>query len=347
MRFLYLIAVFIIMSTHTYANFPLEHSHKEICIDHPLYTISQEREQGYLKVSEKHELFYSVYGNPKGIPVVILHGGPGAGCSDVLSRFFDLNLWNVVMFDQRGAMQSKPFGCMEENTPQHSIEDIEALRKHLGIEKWVVFGGSWGSCLGLLYGQKYPERCTGFILRGIYLAREQDYLYILHGMGKVFPEAYDSFLHYIPVEERHDLLSAYYRRIMDPDPDIHLQAARAFICFTICSWYIHNPEEVETFLQNDTLILSMAKPFLHYSMNRFFLEPNQVLDQMPAIAHLPAILIHGRLDSICLPDMAYSLYKKWDNSTLWMIAKGGHSANDPAIAAALAKATDLFAEKLK
>jgi proline iminopeptidase len=335
------------MSTHTYANFLVDHSHKEVSIDHPLYPIGQQREEGYLKVSEMHELFYSVYGNPKGIPVVILHGGPGAGCTNALSRFFDLNLWNVVMFDQRGAMRSKPFGCMEENSPQHSIEDIEALRKHLGIEKWVVFGGSWGSCLGLLYGQKYPERCTGFILRGVFLGREQDISHVFYGMGKVFPEAYDPFLKYIPIEERHDLLDAYYRRIMDPDPDVHLEAARTAMRFTLCSWYIPSPEAVETLFQNDQLIMSLSKAFFHYSINRFFLEPNQVLSQMRAIEHLPALIIHGRWDSICFPDMAYSLYQTWGNSTLWIVAKGGHSADDPAIAGALAKATDLFSEKLK
>jgi proline iminopeptidase len=343
-----LIGFFAFMSAYAHATFVLPHSHEQASVEHPLYPIAQPREQGFLKVSKIHTLFYAVYGNPKGIPVVILHGGPGAGCNDALSRFFDLDRWNVVMFDQRGAMRSEPFCCMEENSPQHSIADIEMLRKHLGIEKWVVFGGSWGSTLAILYGQEYPEQCTGFILRGIFLGREQDYLHLFYGMGKIFPEAYASFLNYIPQEERNDLLSAYYRRIFDPNPDIQLQAARAFMHFdAVCSTHLPDPQGVERLIHNDRLILSMTKAAFYYVMNRFFLEPNQILSRMHKVAHLPAIIIHGRWDAIDLPEMAYSLYQNWDNSTLWMMTQGGHSANDPAIAQALAKASDLFIEKMK
>lgn len=328
-------------------NLVLPHSHEEVTVDHPLYPVAQPREEGYLKVSAIHTLFYALYGNPNGIPIVVLHGGPGAGCNDALSRFFDLNRWNVVMFDQRGAMRSHPFGCLEENSPQHSIADIETLRRHLGIEKWMVFGGSWGSTLAILYGQAHPERCLGFVLRGIFLGREQDYLHLFYGMGKVFPEAYELLLHYIPAEEQQDLFLAYYRRIMDPDPEIHRKAARIFIHFDmICSTHLPNPEMVEKILQNDQCVLGMAKMFFYYSMNRFFLEPNQILSHMHKIAPIPALIIHGRWDAIDLPEMAYSLYKNWTNSILWMVTQGGHSANDPPIATALAKATDFFAKKI-
>ncbi len=341
------VGLFVFMSAYAPATPVLSHSYKETDIYHPLYPVSQPREEGYLKVSEIHTLFYAAYGDPDGIPVVILHGGPGAGCDDSLSRFFDLRRWNVVMFDQRGAMRSEPFACMEENSPQHSISDIESLRKHLGIKKWMVFGGSWGSTLAMLYGQAHPERCIGFILRGIFLGREHDYLHVIYGMGKVFPEAYESFVHHIPVEERKDLLSAYYNRIMDPDSEIHMSAARKFMQFDLaCSTYLPNPEGVTKVLQNDKLILSMTRPFLYYSVHRFFLESNQILSQMHKIAHLPAIIVHGRWDAICLPEMAYSLHQNWTNSTLWMVIKGGHSANDAAIAATLTTATDIFAEKL-
>lgn len=313
-----------------------------------LYPIEKPREEGYLKVSEIHKVFYATYGNPNGIPVVILHGGPGGGCSDVMSCFFDLARWNVVMFDQRGAIRSEPFACMEENSPEHSIADIEVLRKHLGIEKWAVFGGSWGSALALLYGQQHPEHCMGFILRGVFLARQQDYLHVFYEVGKVFPEAYEPFLEYIPEEEQADLLSAYYKRIMDPDPQVHMEAARTFIRFaTTCSTHLPNPEGVEKTIQNDKLILSMAKAFLHYSINDFFLKPNQILSQMDKVADLPAIIIHGRWDAMDPPEEAYSLHKSWTNSTLWMIPEGGHSAFDPAVAKALVEATDLFAEKLE
>lgn len=315
---------------------------------HPLYPMASSNKEGYLAVSEKHRLFYATYGNPEGTPIVILHGGPGCGCDDVLSRFFDLSFWHVIMFDQRGAMRSTPLGCMEENTPQNSIADIEALRKHLGITQWVVFGGSWGSTLGLLYGQAHPERCLGFILRGIFLAREQDYLHLLYGMGKIFPEAYEPFLYYIPEEERDDLLLAYYKRVMDPNPEIHLPAAKAFMQYDlICSTLLPNKESVEKVIGNDLLILSIARAFLYYSYHKFFLEPNQILSNMEKIAHLPSVIIHGRWDAICLPQMAYVLHQKWNNSVLWFVPDGGHSANESAISQALANTADLFKEKFK
>lgn len=324
----------------------LTRSQREVDFVHPLYPIEKPREEGWIKVSEVHTLFYATYGNPKGIPAVVLHGGPGAGCSDAMSRFFDLDLWNVVMFDQRGAMRSRPFACMNNNSPQHSIADMETLRKYLQIEQWVVFGGSWGSTLAILYGQAHPIHCLGFVLRGIFLGRKQDYMHVMYGMGKVFPESYEPFLHYIPKEEHHDLLSAYYRRIMDDRPEVHMEAARTFVRFDItCSTHHPNIEALEKVLRNDPLVYGMTKAFLHYSMNGFFLEPNQVLSNMQKIGHLPAILIHGRWDAIDLPEMAYTLYKNWPNSMLWMVMEGGHSANDPAIAKSLATATDFFGKK--
>ncbi len=338
---------FISMCSYVHGSLSFPHSCEERFFNRPLYPIAKTREEGFLKVSETHTLFYAVYGNPNGIPVVVLHGGPGGGCNDTLSQFFDLNRWNVVMFDQRGAMRSTPFGCMEENSSQHSISDIEVLRKHLGIEKWVVFGGSWGSSLALLYGQEHYEQCIGFILRGVWLVREQDYLHLLYGMGKIFPEAYEPVINHIPEEERHDLLAAYYRRVCDPDPEVHLPAARTFMRFdSICSTHLPNPAYLEKMMQNDKLVLSVAKAFFHYAKNGFFLEPNQILSRMQRIAHLPAIIVHGRWDAICLPEMAYSLYQSWNNSQLWMIPDGGHSPSDPSIAAALVTATDSFAEEI-
>ena len=315
---------------------------------HELYPISSPNKEGYLAVSDKHALFYATYGNPKGRSIVVLHGGPGGGCEDALTRFFDLSEWHVVMFDQRGAMRSTPFGCMEENTAQNSIADIEVLRKHLEIKQWVVFGGSWGSTLALLYGQEHPEQCLGFILRGIFLGREQDYLHLIDGMGKIFPDAYDSFFNYLPKEEQGDLLSAYYKRVMDPNPEVHMPAARAFIKYdSICSTHLPNTENVEKVIGNDMLTLSIARAFFYYSYHKFFLQPNQILSRMHSIAQIPSVIIHGRWDAICRPEMAYSLHKSWQNSALWLIPDGGHSANDPAISQALANATDLFIEQIK
>lgn len=321
--------------------------YKEGSFDRPLYPVVKPRLEGFLKVSDVHQIFYAVYGNPDGIPAVVLHGGPGAGCGDGMTQFFDLNRWQVIMFDQRGAMRSEPFGCMEENTPQHSIQDMEKLREHLGIEKWLVFGGSWGSSLALLYGQSHQERCLGFILRGVWLVREQDISHLFYGMGKVFPEAYEKALNVIPKEERGDLISAYCRRMSDPDPDVQLSAAKAFMEFDlISSFHLPNRKVVDAMIANDKLIVGVMKTYCHYAMNQFFLEPDQILSQMPKIANLPAIIVHGRWDAICLPEMAYLLHHKWPNSHLWMVSDGGHSTAEPSIASALAEATDAFLEEL-
>lgn len=335
------------MSSYLHANIAFTHSCEEKSFNQPLYLLGIPREEGFLKVSDLHTLFYATYGNPNGIPVIILHGGPGAGCYDSMTQFFDLNLWNVIMFDQRGSMRSQPFGCTEENSPQHSVSDIESLRKHLKIEKWVVFGGSWGSTLALLYGQEHAHRCIGFILRGIWLVREQDYLHLFYSMGKAFPESYELVVNHIPEEERHDLLEAYSRRVFDPNPEVQLAAARTFMKFDfVASTHLPNPTLIEKMMQNDKLLLSVMKMFCHYAKNDFFLETNQILSRMQRIAHLPAILINGRWDAICQPNMAYSLHKNWSNSKLWIVPDGGHSTSDPSIAGALITATDLFAKEL-
>ena len=259
--------------------------------------ISSPNAKGYLPVSDKHTLHYATYGNPEGIPVIVLHGGPGFGCDDALSRFFDLKEWHVIMFDQRGAARSKPFGCMDENTSQHSIADIEKLREHLGVEKWIVFGGSWGSALALLYGQAHPERCLGFVLRGIFLGREKDYLHLLYDMGKIFPDAYDAFVNHLPKEEQSDILTAYYTRLMHEDPKIHMPAAQAFMKYDIiCSTHLPNNETLEKMMSNGALILGVARAYFYYSYHRFFLAPNQILSEMEKIEHLPAIIVQGRWD---------------------------------------------------
>lgn len=307
-----------------------------------MYPEQKPYKQAYLKVSELHSICYATYGNPAGVPVVVLHGGPGAGCSDTMSRFFDCRRYHVIMFDQRGCGKSNPFLSFEQNSPQHSVQDIETLRVHLGIERWVVFGGSWGSTLALLYGQTHPERVLSFILRGIFLGREQDYQHLLYGMGKVFPESYEPFLEYIPQSERDDLLSAYYQRLMDPRPEIHLPAAKcAMTYFTSCACHLPNAQHVQSVTENEPLSLCIARHFFHYSKHRFFLTPNQLLANMSVIEKIPAILIHGRWDAVDLPEMAYLLHKNWSASKLWIIPDGGHIAKDPAISAALVKATDL------
>lgn len=183
-----------------------ERGYREESFNRNVFQVSTPYEKGFLKVYDLHEIYYALYGNPDGIPVVCVHGGPGFGNNDSVSQAFDLEKWHVIMFDQRGAMQSKPFGLLEDNTPQNSVSDMEMLREHLGIEKWVVFGGSWGSTLSMLYGQTHPKRCLAFILRGVWLCRETDWLHLFHGMGKVFPERYQEVLDILSDDEKKLLL---------------------------------------------------------------------------------------------------------------------------------------------
>ncbi len=315
----------------------------EVDHSHPLYPTPPKLEEGYLKVSDIHELYYATYGNPKGIPVILLHGGPGAGFHETSTKVFNPEKYYIIGFDQRGALRSKPFASLEENTSQHLRDDIEKLRKHLQIDKWLVFGGSWGSALAILYGQTYPEKCLGFILRGINLLRKDDIDHLLYGMGKIFPDAYAPVIDLIPEKERSDLFTAYYKRVISSDPTIALEAARTFVKYDIiCGTHLPDPERVSKVLQNEKLVLGLAKLFLHYSINDFFIPENHILSQIHSISHLPCTIIHGRWDAICLPVMAYSLHKAWPGSTLWIVTQGGHTGNDPAITRSLATATDLF-----
>jgi proline iminopeptidase len=315
----------------------------EVEYHHPLYPLTPCLTEGHLKVSDLHTLYYATYGNKEGVPVVVLHGGPGAGCQESIVKVFDPERYYVILFDQRGAMRSTPFGSIEENTTQHLIGDIEKIRKHLKIDKWIVFGGSWGSALATLYGQSFPERCLGFVLRGINLLRQEDYLHLMYGMGKIFPDAYEPVIQLIPVGERSDLLRAYHKRVIDPDLKVALPAARAFMRYDlICGTHLPDHAKVEKYLLNEKFVLGVSRMFLHYSVNNFFIKENQILSGMNKIGHLPATIVHGRWDAVCLPVMAYLLHKSWKNSQLWLVTQGGHSSNDPAITPCLATAMDTF-----
>lgn len=311
------------------------------------YSIEVPLTEGYLQVSEKHQIYYATYGNPNGVPVVILHGGPGIGCSDEYSRFFDLNNWHVIMFDQRGAMRSKPFACMEENTTQHSVIDIENLRIHMGIQQWVVFGNSWGSCLALTYGQSYPESCLGFILEGTFLGRDKD-ISFFRDMGKVSANAYADLLINIPPEEQDDVPKACYQRLMDSDPKVHMSMARALMRYQLLN--TNNPpsaEIIQETLSDDCFILSFIRAFVHYAIHQCFLQPNQVLANVSKVIHHPCIIVHGALDTVCPLEQGALLHENWPNSELWIIEGAGHSCREAAIANALVEATKTFILKMR
>lgn len=304
-------------------------------------------EKGFLKVSSLHEIYYETFGNSEGIPIVVLHGGPGAGCDPSMARFFDLKTWYVVMFDQRGAMRSKPFACMQENTTQDIISDIERLKEHLGISRWACFGGSWGSLLALAYGQAYPESCLGFVLRSIFLGRKKDYSYLLYGMGELFPEAYKEFLLPFSAEEQLDLVSSCYQKIMNPNPEIHLSIAKHYM-----KWVSHgitptpNPAIIQSYLDNDKLALSMERAFFHFAKHEFFLTGNQILSNMGKLSHLPSIIIHGCQDFICPRSQAELLHRNWMNSTLWIVENAGHAPIQPEFISAITNAIGLLADQL-
>jgi proline iminopeptidase len=309
---------------------------------------SESFNEGYLKVSPIHELWYAEYGNPKGVPVIVLHGGPGAGCKDNDIKFFDLAFWRVILLDQRGAKRSKPFGELRDNTTQDLIGDLEILRKSLSIDKWLVFGGSWGSALAIAYGGIYPERVLGFILRGIFLAETGENANIWYGMRDTFPEAWQTFNDFISKDEQSDLINAYYRLVMNPDPSISIPAARSFFQYdTICSFLKLSSEQLKVFMGDDTLVLGVSRTFIHYSANNFFLKEGQLIDDIKKINHLPLIIVNGRYDAITRAKSAYRLHNLWPSSELIIVDAAGHSAMEPQIALELTNSTEKMKKLLE
>jgi proline iminopeptidase len=294
---------------------------------------------GMLAVDGLHTIYWEEVGNPNGIPVIFLHGGPGAGLSPQHRRFFDPAVYRVILFDQRGAGKSTPLGEWRNNTTQLLIEDIERLRALFGIERWLVFGGSWGSTLALAYGQAHPERCLGFVLRGIFLCTPAEIEFFLYGVQWFYPELYDDFIAPIPPEERGDLLKAYTRRLLCDDPQQYWPAARAWSRFEGRRVFLL-PQEEET--SSDTLDLGVGRLESHYMANGGFLADDQLIRDVGRIAHLPAVIVQGRYDVICPPLSAYRLHQAWPGSRLRMIADAGHGALEHGIARALVGATEQF-----
>lgn len=301
----------------------------------------------YLQVSDLHQIWFAEYGNPKGIPMIVVHGGPGAGISPNEPRYADPNKYRIIVFDQRGAGHSKPSAEMKENSTQDSIADMEKIRQHLKIDKWVLFGGSWGSTLSLAYGQAHPDRCLGFVLRGVFLGSEQAAQNLWVGMRDLYPEAWDEMISFLPQQNRKNIMLSFYDLLMNSDKNISVPAAKAFMKFDIiCATLLEN-ELLLTELQEDDVILNIARAFAYYSVNQFFLRPNELIANTPKINHLPAIIVQGRYDAICRPEMAYELHKNWPKSKLIFVNDAGHSAREPGIAKQLVAATDELSIILK
>nr|WP_233171757.1 prolyl aminopeptidase [Dyella sp. ASV21] len=300
-----------------------------------------------LAVDDIHELYVEECGNPQGLPVVFLHGGPGAGLSPYHRRFFDPTRYRIVLFDQRGAGKSTPHADLRNNTTQHLVADIEAIREHLGIERWGVFGGSWGSTLALAYAQAHPERALGLVLRGIFLARPGELRWFNEldgGASWIFPERWARYLAHIPESEHHDLVEAYWRRLDSDDETVRLAAAMAWGNWEGGSTtLIHDPNEPGNF-DNPQVAISVARAEVHYFRHAMFLEPGQLLRDLGAIRHIPATIVHGRYDIICPVKSACDLADAWPEAKLHIVL-AGHSAADPAIVDQLVQATDALADR--
>jgi proline iminopeptidase len=302
------------------------------------------RATGRLSVSDLHELHYEECGNPKGKPVVMLHGGPGGGISPAMRRFHDPKAYRIVLFDQRGAGKSTPAACVEENTTWHLVSDIEALRRHLDIEHWQIFGGSWGSTLALAYAERHPERVTELVLRGIFLGRKReiDWLY-KEGCNWLFPEAWETFVTPIPLEERHDFIAAYRKRLIAPESAERLACAKAWSQWegkTIS--LLPNPERVASF-GADAFATAFARIECHYFANACFLaRDGQLLEEAHRLKGIPGVIVHGRYDVVTPVANAWALHQVWPEAELEIVADAGHTMTEPGLIDALVRATDRF-----
>ncbi len=309
-----------------------------------LYPAIEPNRTGMLEVTGGHTIYWEESGNPEGKPVLFLHGGPGGGTEAKQRRFFDPASYRIVLFDQRGCGRSTPHASLEWNTTWDLVADIERLRTHLGIDRWMLFGGSWGSTLSLTYAQAHPDRVSALVLRGIFLLRkwEIDWFY-QKGTSRLFPDAWEAFLETIPPGERDDLLRAYHRRLTGDDPEVRLACAKAWSVWegrTSC--LIPNADLVAR-TSGDAFALAFARIECHYFVHGAFLpHDGALLDGVARIRHLPCVIVQGRYDVVCPPQSAWELHKAWPGSRLVVVPDAGHSANEPGITSALVEATDGF-----
>ena len=310
-----------------------------------LYPAIEPYQTGMLSVSDLHSLYFEQVGHPDGKPVVFLHGGPGGGCEPFYRRYFDPQQWRIVLFDQRGCGRSTPHAELRENTTWDLVSDIEKLRSHLGIDRWTVFGGSWGSTLALAYSQTHPDRCTGLILRGIFMLRSKEIRWFYQeGASYLFPDAWEDYLKPIPPEEQHDLVAAYYRRLTSPDAQVRQEAAQAWSVWEgRTSKLLIDPALEQRFGMND-FADAFARIECHYFIKRGFMpEDDYLLHRVERIRHIPAVIVQGRYDVVCPPLSAWELHRAWPEAELLIVPDAGHSATEPGIRSALVEATDRFA----
>ena len=310
-----------------------------------LYPPIEPFRSGWLDVGDGHEIYFEESGNPDGKACVFVHGGPGGGSSPEARQFFDPERYRIVVFDQRGCGQSRPHASLEANTTWHLVADMERLRDKLGIERWLVFGGSWGSTLALAYAQTHPDRVTELVLRGIFLLRPQEiHWFYQEGASALYPDSWEAYLAPIPKEEQDDLLNAFHRRLTSDDETTRLAAARAWSVWEASASFLIQNQDFMDKLDAPDAALAMARIECHYFVNGgFFESPNQLLENIDRIRHIPAIIVQGRYDVVCPAVTAWDLHTAWPEADFQLIQDAGHSAFDRANAQALVAATDSFA----
>lgn len=309
-----------------------------------LYPAIDPFDQRMLEVGDGHRVYMEQCGNPDGVPVVVLHGGPGGGCSPAMRRYFNPEIFRVILFDQRGCGRSRPHASVDHNTTWHLVSDIERIRQTLGIEKWIVFGGSWGATLALVYGQEHPERAAALVLRGVFLmtGAELDWFYG-GGAGNFWPELWETFRAMVPEDERHDLITAYNRRLFSGDLMMETRFARAWASWENALASIDSSGAMGE--SPSDYARAFARLENHYFMNGGFLGEKQILDRMDRIAQIPGIIVQGRYDMICPPVSAQRLAKAWPRARLKMIGKAGHALSEPGISAELVRSMDMLGDK--
>lgn len=295
---------------------------------------------GFLQVDDIHNLYWEQSGNPDGMPIVLLHGGPGAGTTPTHRRFFDPDYYRIILFDQRGAGRSTPLGCLIDNSTEHLIADMEALRNHLSIDRWHLFGGSWGSTLALAYATRYPQNCLSMILRGIFLCEQEEIDWYLYDMGQIFPEAWEQFAGFLPEDERSDILEGYYKRLTGEDSEEQMNAA---ICWHLyegaCSSIIPNYETITTDEQKQHA-LSTARIEAHYFKHDVRGPENSLLNDLDKIRHIPSTIVQGRYDIICPIKTAYKMHLLWPEADYITVPDAGHAALDPSLRSRLIEITE-------
>lgn len=301
-----------------------------------LYPAIQPSRTFYLQVSAEHKLYIEECGNPDGVPVVFLHGGPGASCEPVHRRYFDPERYRIFLFDQRGCGKSRPHASLHNNTTQDLVADLEKIRQKLGLEQWVVFGGSWGSTLALAYAEEHPQRVLGLLLRGIFLCRQQDVDWFYQGgTARLFPDAWQDFLAPIPEQERGNLVQAYYARLTSDNELERMAAAKAWSLWEGRTATLRPDHSVIDYFSNPHLALSIARIECHYFINNSFFSKNQLLDNAFKLKDIPGFIVHGRYDVICPVDQAFELHQRWPSSELKIVADAGHAVSEKGIARAL------------